>query len=891
MNPPGPKLKPSTPVSTRRRIIIISVVLGAFAGLVAILLPFAVREMASSRIDRAAASLNGSVTHGDISIAGLSTLTIPTMKFVDGTGIEIRADEIRIEVDPLAMLIGGRRITNVAVKHLDVKGGSRDKPFDLGGVAGRLASGSPAPAAGGGQYAEVPGGTKRARKGVPMPEVTISSITGSVFTSVYSGIVESGSASLGPAPDTMDAFAKRFVLQLALRPDGADTVSNVEVTADMESPRRVTFAAATISPSMTRNIRGVDVGIGGLQWRQGEIGIMAPVAVLPGSSRFPAGLRADEIRVKWSARREGDRPALDLIPGSMLRYVPESLKILAGTVTVSDIRVKRPVVEIMASAPLPEPASGGAAPTLPSESVQKRITRLFSGLAGKIESSRSRLVEVAKVYDGTRVGITGATVTYLADRDRAAKAAQSYSNLDLQVERGPDGALIARVRFECPESASTLNEFDVGIQPDGTIRMALKAKFLKLAPYQVLLPSWLETDSRTALTETDVVMTMAQGPRLEISGRFGVSDATLFLREVASEPMRNVDLALSGSTVFDGPGGTVTMNESILSLGEIALPFSFSGRLMNEAPRLSLVGRIERLSGEALLTSIPREAIPVLSGARLSGTFAATVRLDVDTADLSKLVFDFVPDMADLVTIDLGPAVNLELLRSTFLHRIEDRDHVVTRTIGVGSPGWVAFEDVPDYFIRALTISEDARFFQHKGFSRAGIQRSLKVNLEKGGFFQGASTLSQQLVKNLFLSREKTLSRKLQEAFITWQVERNLPKEKILELYLNVIEWGPEVWGLKEAATHYFARDPSQLTVLEAAFLVLIIPNPSKYHEFLEQGQVPPRFMTKVRALVETLRSVGAISDLEALGTLQQTVRFPVAAGVEQAVPDSEFAD
>jgi len=866
-------------------------VLCAVVGLTALLLPFAIREMASSRIDRAAASLKGSVTHGDISIAGASTLIVPTMTFVDGTGIEVRADGIRIEVDPLAMIIGGRRITKVAVEHLDVKAGTLNNPFDLAGMAGRLAGPSGAPEIVAGQHADEAPVAKRGRKGTPMPDVTIAKITGSIFTSLFSGVVQGGAASLGPDPDTMDAFSKKVVVQMAVLPDGAGTTSHIEITADMESARKISRVAATITPPLTRNIRGVDVGIGGIQWRRGEISLISPVAVLPGSTRFPAGIRADEIRVKWSARREGDRSALDLIPASMTQYVPKSLKLLAGTVTVSDVRVKRPVIEVMASVQTAEPASDGTTATLPPESVQKRIARLFSGLAGKIESSRSRLVEIAKIYDGTRIGVTGATVTYVADRDKATKAAQSYSNLDLQVERAGDGELVARMRFECPESPSTLNEFDVGIRPDGTVRMALKAKNLKLAPYQVLLPSWLETDSRTALTDTDMVMTMAQGPRLDISGRFGVSDATVFLREVAAEPMRNVDLGLSGGTVFDGPAGTLTMKESILSLGEIKLPFEFTGTMMNESPRIMLTGRIERLPGESLLASIPREAIPVLSGARLSGTFAATVKLDVDTSDLSKLVFDFVPDMADLVTIDLGPAVNLELLRSTFLHRIEDRDHVVTRTIGVGSPGWVPFEEVPEYFIKALTISEDARFFQHKGFSRAGIQRSLKVNLEKGGFFQGASTLSQQLVKNLFLSREKTLSRKLQEAFITWQVERNLPKEKILELYLNVIEWGPEVWGLKEAATHYFAKDPSQLSVLEAVFLVLVIPNPARYHEFLEEGRVPPWFMTRVRTLVETLRSIGAISDLQALGTMQQTVRFPVDARLEQAVPDSEFTD
>ncbi len=879
-------------LSSRRRKVI-AVIVGvflAFGGL-AVALPFAVRGAATSRIDRLAASMKGRVTHADIRIAGAGTLLIPDFLFVDDAGLEIAAHGIRIDVDPIAMLIGGRRITGVDVQSVDIRAGSRDEPLDIAGIAGKLASRLAGPAMSDGTAAAPsPAKTSAARRGTPLPDVSVRKVSGTVFTSLFSGKILEGSAALVPDPDTIDAFARKASFRLIIQSDGSDAAFTVEGQADMNSPRMFSRASATLSPSFTRTVRGVRVGVGGIEWKPGEIGLLSPTAVLPGSARFPAGMHADEVRVRWSMMKDGGRPASSLIPASMLKYVPESIKLLAGTVSVSEIRVKRPVVEISAL-PLKESSAASAGPAADRGELRERVTRMFSGLAGQIESLRNTLGGLAATYDGTRFSVTGATIRYIADPEKSDRAAQSYSNLDIQVDRGASGGLSARLRFECPESPSTLNEFDVDVLPDGTVDMALKAKNLKLAPYQVVLPAWLETDARTALTDTDVKIRLSTGPGMDISGRIGIGGATVYVPEVASEPMRNLNLAFSGSSSIIGPSGTLSIRDSVFSLGEIAIPFQFSGTSMNETPVFSLSGRIERVSGESLLASIPREAIPVLAGARLGGTFAATIKLDVNTADLSKLVFDFVPDMADLVTIDLGPAVNLELLRSTFLHRIEDRDHVVTRTIGVGSPGWVPYQDVPPYLIKALTVSEDARFFQHQGFSQAGIRRSLKVNLERGGFFQGASTLSQQLVKNLFLSREKTLARKLQEAFITWQVERNLPKEKILELYLNVIEWGPEVWGLKEAANHYFARDPSQLSVLESVFLVLIIPNPSKYHEFLEQGRVPPWFMTKVRTLVETLRTTGAISDLEALGTLQQTVRFPVDTNPENAVPDSEFAD
>jgi len=286
-----------------------------------------------------------------------------------------------------------------------------------------------------------------------------------------------------------------------------------------------------------------------------------------------------------------------------------------------------------------------------------------------------------------------------------------------------------------------------------------------------------------------------------------------------------------------------------------------------------------------------------LEGVRLSGTFAATVDLDLDTGNLDAMRLDIHPDVADVTTQSLGKAVDMGLLQTVFLHRIEEVDGtVVDRMVGEATPEWVPLVEVPRYLIDALTTSEDANFFQHKGFSPMGIRRSIKVNLERGGFYQGASTLSQQLVKNLFLSREKTLSRKLQEVFLTWQMEQSLPKEKILELYLNVIEWGPNIWGLREAAGHYFAKRPAELSLLEAAYLVTIIPNPRMFHKHVEDGAVPPSFERRVKWLIEEMERRKQIGGELVAAALEQHLRFaaiqpPVdgdaAAGNDP--PDEEF--
>lgn len=138
--------------------------------------------------------------------------------------------------------------------------------------------------------------------------------------------------------------------------------------------------------------------------------------------------------------------------------------------------------------------------------------------------------------------------------------------------------------------------------------------------------------------------------------------------------------------------------------------------------------------------------------------------------------------------------------------------------------------------IQALIAQEDARFFRHSGFAPAEIRVALAKNLQAGRFLQGASTISMQLAKNLFLQRRKTLDRKIQEAFFTWWLEESLSKNEILELYLNIVEFGPALYGIGPASRHYFGREPYDLSPAEAVFLSTLLPNPKEYAKIREAG-------------------------------------------------------
>ena len=154
---------------------------------------------------------------------------------------------------------------------------------------------------------------------------------------------------------------------------------------------------------------------------------------------------------------------------------------------------------------------------------------------------------------------------------------------------------------------------------------------------------------------------------------------------------------------------------------------------------------------------------------------------------------------------------------------------------------WVPLSKISSYLVKAVLIAEDDKFWKHEGFDYEAIQKAIEKDLKAKKYKVGASTITQQLVKNLYLSPEKSLIRKISEALITWRMEKVLPKKRILELYLNVVEWGEGIFGVEAASRYYFGKPSSQLTPQEAARLASVLPNPRKYNPVGDQRYVTNR--------------------------------------------------
>lgn len=164
---------------------------------------------------------------------------------------------------------------------------------------------------------------------------------------------------------------------------------------------------------------------------------------------------------------------------------------------------------------------------------------------------------------------------------------------------------------------------------------------------------------------------------------------------------------------------------------------------------------------------------------------------------------------------------------------------------------WVGYESISPHLKRAIIAAEDANFVDHEGFDWEGIQKAIEKNQKKGKVVAGGSTISQQLAKNLFLSPAKTPWRKAEEAAITLMLEAVWSKERIFEVYLNVIEWGSGVFGAEAAARHYYGIGAARLSAEQAARLAGMVPNPRYY----DRNRNAPGLARKTRIILSRMRS------------------------------------
>ena len=234
------------------------------------------------------------------------------------------------------------------------------------------------------------------------------------------------------------------------------------------------------------------------------------------------------------------------------------------------------------------------------------------------------------------------------------------------------------------------------------------------------------------------------------------------------------------------------------------------------------------LNAQALFNSFPQGLFESLEGMQVEGKLKYDLSFQFDTALPDSVKFDsgLTPDGFRILKMG---RTDFGVINKPFDYTPYEKGKPV-RTIRVGpeNPDYTPINEIAPDLRNALLTSEDYNFFTHKGFNEKAFRVSIATNFKEKSFKRGASTVSMQLVKNVFLNRNKTLSRKVEEILIVWLIENEhiVPKERMYEVYLNIIEWGRNIYGIGEAARYYFAKRPSELSLGESIFLAFVVPRP-----------------------------------------------------------------
>lgn len=370
-----------------------------------------------------------------------------------------------------------------------------------------------------------------------------------------------------------------------------------------------------------------------------------------------------------------------------------------------------------------------------------------------------------------------------------------------------------------------------------------------------------------------VELTLEEGGR-RASGSAGLelSGLTVEGERLASEPVGPLRARASGSFLWDRAHGRLELESLRFSLGEAdALALVADAHvLLGREPQLSLSGRVQDLDVRRAIAALPPALAPPAEAPAVEGTLSAKLELKGPLRHPEEWALSARLDLRRLRAAG-GSPLSREFVHVAHGQVGEPRSIVV----GPSNPRFVPLEAIPPVLVKAVLLSEDSMFFTHQGFDFGELKNNLVAEASgTAKVLRGGSTLTQQLAKNLFLSRERTYARKVREAFVTLALEATVPKERLLEIYLNLIEWGPGLFGIGEAADHYFAKAPRDLTVKEAAFLASIIPNPVRFHGYCSKGALTEAWERRLSELLLKMHGAGAISDQQLEEATHGTLTF-----------------
>ena len=412
----------------------------------------------------------------------------------------------------------------------------------------------------------------------------------------------------------------------------------------------------------------------------------------------------------------------------------------------------------------------------------------------------------------------------------------------------------------------------------GAVAVTVTGDRIPLAVLAPLAPGGLLVEDARASGTATVARGAGPGASTLVQAELAIDGAAIDHRAIAAEPVPvdgtvTLDLTATGGRI---DARTVRLARHGIELTAAGWVRHGGRRVVATDATLTLAPADCRALVEALPVALRGPLDELVVRGTLAGRGHIAFALDEHHADGVDLTLDLDPRTCDVIADP--PAADPRALAGAAEHVFPDGHRAM---VGPGIGDWVDLADLPAHVRGAFVAAEDARFWDHRGFDLEQIARSLEVDLREHRFARGGSTISQQLVKNAFLDQRRTLTRKLQEAVLTWRLEAVLDKRTILGRYLNVIELGPGVFGVGAAARHWFGKPAEELGVREAAFLAALTPAPRTMSARIARHHgLDPETTERVAVTLRAMRRAGVIDPATARAAAAADLAFrPAAVG------------
>lgn len=411
---------------------------------------------------------------------------------------------------------------------------------------------------------------------------------------------------------------------------------------------------------------------------------------------------------------------------------------------------------------------------------------------------------------------------------------------------------------------------------------------------KVELPLYLQHKLHTKLSfdtiKTEMKDADYSGDDFKISGSWSVKNLLINQARIAANDIVISNAKIDADVLVGSNYLCLDSTSSIFLRNAVVHPYVKYTLSPNKVYELKL--NVEEQNAKDILEAFPQGLFESLDGMQVSGKLKYNLDFYLDTSIPDSVKFNSNLTDNNFKILKWGKTdlqkINRDFIYTPYEYGKPMRDIL----IGPSNPNFTPLADISFNFRNALLTSEDPSFFRHHGFVEESFRKSIAVNFKEKRFKRGGSTISMQLVKNIFLSRNKTVSRKAEEILIVWMIENNrlISKERMLEVYFNVIEMGPNVYGIGEAAQHYFGKHPSELTVGEGIFLASIVPRPkAAMYKFMSDGGLKPYLLPYFKFIGNTMARRG-LTDVDTSGYGFYNVRL--REGLRQyLLPDSITID